>query len=117
MVQRFDLAIVGGSFAGLACARSAALRGLKVAVLDAKPNGRSVYPVAEMLTARGVPLAFVTGYDRESVDPRFNGVPVLQKPITRESLESYLRDTLGSINSPAGRQSSEDSGRSSALTA
>jgi len=38
MVQRFDLAIVGGSFAGLACARSAALRGLKVAVLDAKPD-------------------------------------------------------------------------------
>ena len=38
MVQRFDLASVGGSFAGLACARSAALRGLKVAVLDAKPE-------------------------------------------------------------------------------
>jgi flavin-dependent dehydrogenase len=38
MVQRFDLAIVGGSFAGLACARSAALRGLKVALLDAKPD-------------------------------------------------------------------------------
>jgi digeranylgeranylglycerophospholipid reductase len=35
-MQKFDLAIVGGSFAGLACARSAALRGLKVAVLDAK---------------------------------------------------------------------------------
>ena len=38
MVQKFDLAIVGGSFAGLACARSAALRGLKVAVLDGKPE-------------------------------------------------------------------------------
>jgi flavin-dependent dehydrogenase len=37
-MQRFDLAIVGGSFAGLACARSAALRGLKVVVLDAKPD-------------------------------------------------------------------------------
>ena len=37
MVQRFDLAIVGAP-AGLACARSAALRGLKVAVLDAKPE-------------------------------------------------------------------------------
>jgi flavin-dependent dehydrogenase len=36
MVQRFDLVIVGGSFAGLACARTAALKGLKVAVLDAK---------------------------------------------------------------------------------
>ncbi len=35
-MQGFDLAIIGGSFAGLACARSAALRGLMVAVLDAK---------------------------------------------------------------------------------
>lgn len=35
-MARFDLVIVGGSFAGLACARTAALRGLKVAVLDAK---------------------------------------------------------------------------------
>ncbi|HEY4125923.1 MAG TPA: NAD(P)/FAD-dependent oxidoreductase [Rhizomicrobium sp.] len=33
--MKFDLIIVGGSFAGLACARTAALRGLKVAVLDA----------------------------------------------------------------------------------
>lgn len=37
-MQRFDLVIVGGSFAGLACARTAALRGLKVAVLDTKPE-------------------------------------------------------------------------------
>lgn len=32
----FDLAIVGASFAGLTAARTAAMRGLKVAVLDAK---------------------------------------------------------------------------------
>src|SRR5437868_1075832 len=38
MMQKFDLVIVGGSFAGLACARTAALRGLKVAVLDSKPE-------------------------------------------------------------------------------
>ena len=37
-MRHFDLAIVGGSFAGLACARSAAMRGLKVALLDAKPE-------------------------------------------------------------------------------
>ncbi|MBV9992745.1 MAG: NAD(P)/FAD-dependent oxidoreductase [Alphaproteobacteria bacterium] len=36
MIRKFDLVIAGGSFAGLACARTAALRGLKVAVLDAK---------------------------------------------------------------------------------
>lgn len=38
MVQKFDLVIIGGSFAGLACARTAALKGMKVAVVDAKPE-------------------------------------------------------------------------------
>jgi digeranylgeranylglycerophospholipid reductase len=38
MVRKLDLVIVGGSFAGLACARTAALKGLKVAVLDSKPE-------------------------------------------------------------------------------
>lgn len=37
-MEQFDLVIVGGSFAGLACAKTAALRGLKVAVIDAKPE-------------------------------------------------------------------------------
>ena len=35
-MQRYDLVIVDGSIAGLACARTAALRGMKVAVIDAK---------------------------------------------------------------------------------
>lgn len=35
-MRHFDLIIVGGSFAGLACARTAALRGLKVAVVERK---------------------------------------------------------------------------------
>ena len=34
----YDLAIVGASFAGLVAARTAAMRGLSVAVLEAKPE-------------------------------------------------------------------------------
>lgn len=37
-MRHYDLIIVGGSFAGLACARTAALRGLKVAVIERKPE-------------------------------------------------------------------------------
>ncbi len=41
--QPYDLVIVGASFAGLTAARTAAIRGLKVAVLEAKPSaGHSV---------------------------------------------------------------------------
>lgn len=38
MSKNYDLIIVGGSFAGLACARTAAMRGLSVCVIDAKPE-------------------------------------------------------------------------------
>ena len=37
-MQRYDLTIVGAGFAGLVCARTAALRGLRVAVLEAKAD-------------------------------------------------------------------------------
>jgi len=36
--QTYDLVIVGASFAGLRCAKTAARRGLHVAVIDQKPN-------------------------------------------------------------------------------
>ena len=41
--QPYDLVIVGASFAGLAAAKTAAMRGLRVAVLEANPSaGHSV---------------------------------------------------------------------------
>lgn len=62
MAEPFDLTIVGASFAGLACAHSAAARGLNVRVIDRKPRpghrihttGLLVKEVAEKLE---VPLA------------------------------------------------------------
>ena len=36
--MQFDLIIIGASFAGLAAARTAASRGLSVAVVEAKPD-------------------------------------------------------------------------------
>lgn len=36
--EQYDVIIVGASFAGLVAARTAAMRGLKVAVLEAKPE-------------------------------------------------------------------------------
>jgi len=59
----------------------------EAAVLDINLGDGAVYPIAEALTARGVPFVFVTGYDAESVDARFRNVPVLQKPIERDVLQ------------------------------
>jgi PAS domain S-box-containing protein len=63
---------------------------LEAAVLDINLNGELVYPVADILIARGVPIVFVTGYGAESIDSRFAQVPVLQKPIERQVLESFF---------------------------
>ncbi len=60
------------------------------AILDINLGDSSVYRVAEILSARGVPFIFVTGYDTDSVDSRFNDVPVLQKPIERQMLQKIF---------------------------
>jgi len=65
------------------------------ALLDLNLAGTLVYPVAERLAARKIPFAFVTGHGCESLDRRFESVPVLQKPITREGLEAQLATMLG----------------------
>jgi PAS domain S-box-containing protein len=57
------------------------------AILDINLGDGMVYPVADILAARGVPFVFVTGYDLKSVDHRFSEIPILQKPIEREMLK------------------------------
>jgi CheY-like chemotaxis protein len=61
-----------------------------MALLDVNLSGEPVFPVADALSARGVPFAFATGYG-EGHDPRFKGAPLLGKPIRQERLEALLR--------------------------
>ena len=64
------------------------------AVLDVNLGGEFVYPLAEYLNANDIPFVFVTGYAEDRVEMRFDGVPVLQKPLTRELLERALGSVL-----------------------
>jgi two-component sensor histidine kinase/DNA-binding response OmpR family regulator len=57
------------------------------AILDVNLNGEMIYPLAEFLMKQKVPFLFVTGYGAESIDQRFVGIPILQKPIDRHALE------------------------------
>jgi two-component sensor histidine kinase/DNA-binding response OmpR family regulator len=67
------------------------------AILDINLNGELVYPLADVLAARDIPVIFVTGYASESLEPRFAGKPVLQKPVVAESLEPYLARDRSSV--------------------
>jgi PAS domain S-box-containing protein len=62
----------------------------EAAVLDINLGDGAVYPIADILAARGVPFVFVTGYDADSIEPRFRKIPILQKPIEREMLKKVF---------------------------
>lgn len=55
------------------------------ALLDVNLGGEMVYPVADVLIARGVPFIFATGYGA-SPDTRYAAVPVASKPVTEARL-------------------------------
>jgi len=57
------------------------------AILDINLGDGMAYPVAEILSARGVPFVFLTGYEADTIDDRFSAVPILQKPIERQMLQ------------------------------
>jgi PAS domain S-box-containing protein len=80
-----------GPFGRVADAMAALKReDFHAAVLDVNLDGEVVYPVADAVVERGLPFVFVTGYSAEGIDRRFAQVPVLQKPIERQMLQSVF---------------------------
>ena len=66
------------------------------AVLDVNLRGEKVYPVADALSARGIPFVFSTGYADGMLDPRYGQVPVCEKPVSMR----VLGQTLASLLAP-----------------
>lgn len=64
---------------------------IDAAVLDVNLGGETVYPVADALRRIGTPFAFLTGYGRESIEPRFADVASLEKPVGFEALAKVVR--------------------------
>ncbi|MFB6419809.1 MULTISPECIES: response regulator [Bradyrhizobium] len=54
---------------------------LDAAVLDVNIRSEPIFPIARELRARRVPFVFTTGYDRISIEPEFQDVPLWEKPI------------------------------------
>src|ERR1700735_1459246 len=77
----------------LALARTGAF---DAALLDVRLGDRASYPVAEALTARGIPFAFVTGGDGSGLDAAYGAAPVLRKPFRRRDLAETIARLLPS---------------------
>jgi DNA-binding LytR/AlgR family response regulator len=56
------------------------------AVLDINLRNERVYPVADVLAARGVPFVFTTGYDAAVVPRPYSDAPRCEKPVDKERL-------------------------------
>jgi DNA-binding response OmpR family regulator len=63
---------------------------LDAAILDVNVAGRTVFAVADLLAARGVPFLFTTGYDAAELPLRFADAAVLQKPFLIQHLAAAL---------------------------
>lgn len=82
----------------LAEAETAASQGERpdAALLDANLAGQSSVPAGVALAARGVPVAFCTGYDEvKNLPAELKGAMVLTKPVSDEKLSAALKQMLG----------------------
>ena len=74
---------------------------LIAAVLDVNLDGRSVYPLAQVLQDRNIPFVFCTGYDVVDLDGRFKDAPVMHKPVDISLLDRKLTGLIALARSPA----------------
>lgn len=93
-LTEFDYQVIGPLNTASEALAAARANHFDAAVLDINLGDGLVYTVAEILSVRGVPFVFVTGYDADSVDPRFSDVPILQKPIERDVLQRVFMSGL-----------------------
>jgi CheY-like chemotaxis protein len=65
------------------------------ALMDIHIRGERVFPLCDMLVARGVPFVLTSGYADWTMPEKWRDRPRLQKPYTIEQVERALRQVLG----------------------
>lgn len=68
---------------------------ISAAVLDIHLGGVMVFPVAEYLRTRSLPILFITGYDIAGVAPEtLRNAPVMQKPVNADDLVGRIQQLM-----------------------
>lgn len=60
------------------------------AVLDINLRGELVFPLADLLRERGVPVIFATGYDQQSIPQEYRNIPRYEKPLNYQKIVEAL---------------------------
>lgn len=93
--------VVVGPFARVPAAIEAArTEKLDLAILDVNIAGTKVYPVAEILAARGVPFLFLSGYGRHAIPESHPDWRVCSKPFKAEDLVGMLVAQVSASHAP-----------------
>lgn len=65
-------------------------------LLDVNLRGEMAFELADTLQERGIPFAFVTGYDRAAMPERFADATSVTKPVGRDQLIELVEQLAGS---------------------
>jgi hypothetical protein len=68
---------------------------IDAALLDLNLWGRSSVPVADVLKGRGIPFAFVSGFDKDTVKREFQDAPFITKPYLKSTVLRVLGRLTG----------------------
>jgi two-component SAPR family response regulator len=98
----------GGEIVGPAATLEKALKLVEeeefdAAILDVTLRGAKVYPVAELLLARGIPFVFASGYGDWALPEELRDKPRLMKPFTAAALEEQIGSLCGEGKSRRAR--------------
>ncbi|GEP06695.1 response regulator [Methylobacterium oxalidis] len=63
---------------------------IDAAVLDINLHDEMVYPVADVLQARGVPFVFATGYEKTMIPAPYADVSLCTKPVLPQEISRAL---------------------------
>ena len=86
---------VVGPAPNMAAAREVAEEGgYEAALMDVHIRGERVFPLCELLEAKGVPFVLTSGYADWTMADKWEDRPRLQKPYTLGQIEQALADLL-----------------------
>lgn len=95
LLAQSNIEIVGAAATLAALLKMAESACVDVAILDVNLNGELVFPAADLLIARGVPIVFTTGYAPEKLFPaHLLDVPALQKPYDPDEFLGIVVDAI-----------------------
>jgi CheY-like chemotaxis protein len=65
------------------------------ALLDVNLDGLMSFPVADILSRRGVPFVFASGYGSAGLEPDWRARPVIRKPFDLNDLKGAIERATG----------------------